>query len=357
MDGIDGIDGLPGDTGPKGLPGPTGAKGEAGVIGATGNNGTPGEPGPGGAPVAPGKNGMNGLDGKEAPKGEPGLPRVKGDTGSIGIGGEPGSSGKDGVKGEPGIPGRDGLNGLPGITGLKGEPGTSYIEENDQRSKNRKQKITYKKNIDDDDNMMQTESSKGNQTDTGLPESFNQFGEDLKYKLAKMHEQIILSQTNGLLAASAIGLPVCSRIQGLGQTMLLQQCAVKTVALTAIETECGFQPFFKYANENYTVGMDGWSIHPYSACFCKSHFVNLNGNAFTWEHNATNGEWIKQNPTIHTHHLELKAEFEELLLNDFDLALKDHQAHDVMKMKQLNILNNLVGQLYGAEKKLYLISL
>ena len=137
--------------------------------------------------------------------------------------------------------------------------------------------------------MMQTESSKENQTDNGLPESFNQFSEDLKYKLAKMHEQfkvncetnhanelakeirnvycqqsttkknqaIILSQTNGLLAASAIGLPVCSRIQGIGQTMLLQQCAVKTVALSAIETECGFQPFFTYANGNYTVGMDG----------------------------------------------------------------------------------------------------
>jgi hypothetical protein len=150
-------------------------------------------------------------------------------------------------------------------------------------------KKTDKKNIDGDDDMMQTESSKENQTDNGLPESFNQFSEDLKYKLAKMHEQfkvncetnhanelakeirnvycqqsttkknqaIILSQTNGLLAASAIGLPVCSRIQGIGQTMLLQQCAVKTVALSAIETECGFQPFFTYANGNYTVGMDG----------------------------------------------------------------------------------------------------
>jgi hypothetical protein len=37
--------------------------------------------------------------------------------------------------------------------------------------------------------MMQTESSKENQTYTGLTESFNEFGEELKYKLAKMHEQ------------------------------------------------------------------------------------------------------------------------------------------------------------------------
>jgi hypothetical protein len=128
------------------------------------------------------------------------------------------------------------------MTGLKGEPGTSYAQENAQRSKHRK---TYGKNIDGDEDTMQNDTSKGNQTDTELPESLNQFGEALKYKLAKMHEQfkvnfetnhanelakeirdvycqlsttrknqaIILSQTNGLLAASAIGLPVCSRIQ------------------------------------------------------------------------------------------------------------------------------------------------
>jgi hypothetical protein len=167
----------------------------------------------------------------------------------------------------------------------------------------------------------------------------------------KKNQAVILSQTNGLLAASAIGLPTCSRIQGLGQTMLLQQCAVKTVVLTAIETQCGFQPFFTYASENYTVGMDGWSIHPYSACFWKSHFVNINGNAFAWEHNATSGEWVKQNPTVHTANLELIAEFEELQLNDFDLALKAHPAHNVMEMEQLNILNDLVGRLHETESK------
>jgi hypothetical protein len=135
--------------------------------------------------------------------------------------------------------------------------------------------------------------------------------------------------------------------------MLLQQCAVKTVALTAIETQCGFQQFFTYTIENFTVGIDGWSIYPYSTCFWISHFVNLNGNAFPWEHNATSGEWVKQNPTIHTTHLELIAEFEELQLNDSDLALKAHPAHDVMEMEQLNILNDLVGRLNETETKAF----
>lgn len=167
----------------------------------------------------------------------------------------------------------------------------------------------------------------------------------------KKNQAIILSHTNGLLAASAIGLPVCSRVQGLGQTMILQQCAIKKVALTAIETPCGFQPFFNYANENFTIGMHGWSIHPYSACFWKSHFVNINGDAYVWEHNSTGGEWTKQKPTIHTAHLELIAQFEELQLNDFDFALKAHPAHDVIEMEQLNVLNDLVGRLHGVESK------
>ena len=230
---------------------------------------------------------------------------------------------------------------------------------------------------------MQNQSSEGNRTDSKLPTTIERFDELVKFHISKMHEQyrirtetdhanilakeirdlycqlsaskrnhaITLSQTNGLLAASAIGLPICSRIQGLGQTMLLQQCEIKTVSISAVETQCGFQPFFTYASANFTVGMDGWSIHPYSDCFWKTNYVNLNGNAFAWEHNATSGEWIRQNPTVYTTHLELIAEFEELQLNDFDFALKAHLAHDVMEMEQLNILNDLVGRLHGMETK------
>ena len=49
--------------------------------------------------------------------------------------------------------------------------------------------------------------------------------------------------------------------------------------------------------------------------------------------------------------MELIAEFEELKLNDFDLALKAHPAHDVMRMEQLNILNDLARRLHGTESK------
>ncbi|EFX63720.1 hypothetical protein DAPPUDRAFT_267855 [Daphnia pulex] len=37
-------------------------------------------------------------------------------------------------------------------------------------------------------------------------------------------QAVTLSQTNGLLAASVLQLPTCSRLQGLGQSLLLQEC-------------------------------------------------------------------------------------------------------------------------------------
>jgi hypothetical protein len=252
-----------------------GDKGEAGSIGVPGNNGPTGEPGLRGVQGIPGANCINGLPGMEGPKGEPGLNGIKGDKGSIGAPGKPGTSGKDGIKGELGIPGRDGRDRLPCVAVLKG--GTPYIKESVRsrdKSTNPSIRVNHKKNTDVDDTLMQNESSNGNQTDTGLPASIEPFGEEFKYQVGKIHDQfkvriqtdnantlakeirdvycqlsktkkiqaVILSKTNVLLAASAIGLPIC--IQGQGQTKLLQQCAVKTVALTAIEIQSGFNPSF-----------------------------------------------------------------------------------------------------------------
>ena len=58
------------------------------------------------------------------------------------------------------------------------------------------------------------------------------------------NQAIILAQGNGLLAAAALKMPICSRLQGLGETLLLQQCREQRTNITAIETKCSFQPFF-----------------------------------------------------------------------------------------------------------------
>jgi hypothetical protein len=158
-------------------------------------------------------------------------------------------------------------------------------------------------------------------------------------------QAVTLSQTNGLLAASVLQLPTCSRLQGLGQSLLLQECEQVKVFVTAKETKCGYQPLTIYNNKNYTIGTDGWSIYPFSNCFWKSNLINLNGKTYHWEHNVTHSGWIEQLPTIHTPNLNLVSEFQELPLNDFDYALKGHPAHSTADMENLNVLTELIGRI------------
>ncbi|KZS00771.1 Uncharacterized protein APZ42_002793, partial [Daphnia magna] len=97
------------------------------------------------------------------------------------------------------------------------------------------------------------------ETESGLPQNIEEFGDQIKFEISKMHEQykisietehenklakeirdvycqlsaikktqaVILAQSNGIFAASALGLPICTRLQGFGQAMTLQQCETK----------------------------------------------------------------------------------------------------------------------------------
>ena len=159
------------------------------------------------------------------------------------------------------------------------------------------------------------------------------------------NQAIIMAQGNGLLAAAALSLPTCTRLQGFGQTVLLEQCAEQQINITAIETNCGYQPYFLYNHLNYTVGMDGWSIHPFSNCFWQSHLININGKPYKWIHNNGDGDWVEQKPNLHSTNLELIAEFDELPLNDFDFTLSAHPAHETIDLEQLNVLNDLMGRI------------
>ncbi|KAI9557148.1 hypothetical protein GHT06_016955 [Daphnia sinensis] len=150
--------------------------------------------------------------------------------------------------------------------------------------------------------ISQTKEKIPENEENGLPKNINEFEEKVTFQINKLHEQykirietehenklakeirdvycqlstikrnqaVILAQGNGILAASTIGLPICSRLQGSGQTLSLQQCEAKRIFVSAKETKCGYQPFFTYEDKNCTIGIDGWSIHPYSDCSWKT---------------------------------------------------------------------------------------
>ena len=161
-------------------------------------------------------------------------------------------------------------------------------------------------------------------------------------------EVAMLDQTSGLLAAQVLKMGECKKIQGYGQVLLLQQCTAVPINIYAEKTErCGYQPLFKYKDRNYTIGLDGYSMHPYSPCFWPTHFINVNGKIYSYEHGNANqtGEWKIQEPTIHAANLDLISKFEDDVVKNYNFELKRHPAYDTNKFEQLNVVADIIGRL------------
>ena len=143
----------------------------------------------------------------------------------------------------------------------------------------------------------------------------------------KRLQLIAAARWSGLFAAQSMNLGRCSRIQSIGVTLLLQECKIIPVTITAKETKCGFQPHLKYKDENFTIGMNGYSLQPFQPCFWNSHFVSINGKTFSWNQENGTAQWVEQDQTIQMHSLNLVSEFQQIILKDYDYKLKAHTAH------------------------------
>ena len=156
------------------------------------------------------------------------------------------------------------------------------------------------------------------------------------------NQAMILAQTNGLLAARALNLETCSRVTGNGKSLILQQCDTVQIKITAVQTQCGYQPFFQTSmNGNFTVGKDGWSLHPFQDCFWNGQYVNLNDKTYTW----INGEWKIQEPSIHVLKLNLIKQFDELPLKSYDYLPQHHSMYETNNVEQLNVLSELISRI------------
>ena len=153
-----------------------------------------------------------------------------------------------------------------------------------------------------------------------------------------------MGQINGVLVAAALDMPPCSKIQGCGETLLLQERKIQKIDISAVETICGFQPFFQKDGRNFTTGIDGWTMQRLTKCFSQSQLVNLNGKVYTWIHNnGTNGKWVELIATSHIRNLDLIAQFKEIPLKDYDYSLATHPAHDFANLDQPNLISDLMA--------------
>ena len=151
----------------------------------------------------------------------------------------------------------------------------------------------------------------------------------------------MLAQSNGLLAAQALNLNKCSRISGSSYSLTLQQCNVVPIQLSATQTACGYQPFFQGLSTNYTIGKDGWSLHPFQECFWTSEYVSLNGQTYRW----INNEWKKEQPTIHLTKLHLVNKFEEIPLKAYNYLPHHQSIYDSNALEQTNVLAELMSRI------------
>ena len=88
-------------------------------------------------------------------------------------------------------------------------------------------------------------------------------------------QTLLLAQSNGLLAARALGLGLCERIESSGMAIILQKCPMETISITAKKTQCGYQPYFENQNNvSYTIGKDGWSFLSWTVFGQANIYVN-----------------------------------------------------------------------------------
>ena len=157
----------------------------------------------------------------------------------------------------------------------------------------------------------------------------------------RQNQAFLLAQSNGLLAARALGLGICEHVESSGMTLILQQCAKDEITISAKETRCGYQPFFQdNQNKTFTIGKDGWSLHEFLDCFWSGPYVTFNDFTYTY----VGGEWRIQRPDIHLTKLHLVNKFAELPINEYDFSPRHHHAYDMHSMEQLNVFSELLSR-------------
>ena len=146
----------------------------------------------------------------------------------------------------------------------------------------------------------------------------------------------LLAENNGLQAAMANNLPICSRLKPNGVHLIVQQCEEKNVTIRGQKTKCGFEPRFG----NYTIGRDGYSLHPFQECFWKDQIINLNGQSYSW--NSTYENYTVVYPTYHLATINLQKKFPDLDDNELEYQLLQHKAYETGEFEQQNVLNELI---------------
>ncbi|EFX78925.1 hypothetical protein DAPPUDRAFT_320052 [Daphnia pulex] len=110
---------------------------------------------------------------------------------------------------------------------------------------------------------------------------------------AAHYAAISTAQYNGWLAASYLGLPICSKLIVVGESASVLRCTPQNRTFEPVFTNFGPQP----RSGNATINNEGWELTKFSDCYWHANFVNFNGKAHTFRNNT----WAPINPNIVMH--------------------------------------------------------
>ncbi len=150
----------------------------------------------------------------------------------------------------------------------------------------------------------------------------------------------LLAENNGIQAAIANNLPRCSRLKPNGVDLIVQQCKEMNVTVRGEKTKCGYEPRF----DSYTIGRDGFSLHPFQECFWKDEIINLNGQSYSWSETTENFTLV--HPTYHLATINLQEKFQEINDNELEYQLLQHKAYETSEFEQQNVLNELITRIH-----------
>jgi hypothetical protein len=149
---------------------------------------------------------------------------------------------------------------------------------------------------------------------------------------------MLLAESNGLIAARANNLPQCQRLKVLGEYFIIQKCTSKNITVGMKMTRCGHEPFYN----NFTIGKDGFSLHPFQNCFWKDDTISLNGKAYRW----MGEKWTEIFPTVHLATLHLARKFSELEDNEARYAIPISNPFERAEYEQANSVNEIIHAIH-----------
>jgi hypothetical protein len=154
----------------------------------------------------------------------------------------------------------------------------------------------------------------------------------------RKHLTMLLAESNGLAAARANNLPQCQRLKVLGGYFIIQQCAPINITVGMKMTRCGHEPIYK----NFTIGKDGFSLHPFQSCFWKDDTISLQGKAYRW----IGEKWTEIFPTVHLATLHLAQRFSDIVDDEAQYISPASNPFERAEYEQTNSVNEIINAIH-----------